>query len=259
MADKVPQNDRMYPVISASLIKNPSKFYAIPIAGFLVKVIMIIPVGIELMVLGIADLFVLVINSLIVLFTGKYWKVSYDLNLVLIRMGVKVNFFLTGLTNKYPGFSLTIEDTFSVDIPFNKHPNRLFAIPILGGIARIIALIPYLIYSSVIGYASNIAVFFSWISVLVTGKYPETTFEITRDSNRISQATSAYLTGLSDTYPSFWVSMNHQTLKIILIILGALALIWNNVGKSSRKEQIQSQERMYQQELTPTQAPSSHY
>ncbi|HEX8966040.1 MAG TPA: DUF4389 domain-containing protein [Patescibacteria group bacterium] len=260
MEDKVPQNKRMYPTIAIEVNENPRKMYAIPVFGFILKIIMIVPVSIEIAVLGFADLFVLLINSFIVLFTGKYWKVSYDLNVALIRMAIKVNFFIFGLTDKYPGFGLAIKDNYSVNIPINQHPNRFYAIPILGGLVRIILLIPYLIYSSVLNYASYIAILVSWIPVLFGGYYPETTFEITRDANRIAQATSAYMAGLSDTYPSFWVSMNHKALKIILIILGILALLWNNIGKTQRKEKFSTQENMYKQymqNITPTQKNSS--
>jgi len=244
MVDTVPQNNRMYPFVSVSRIKNPSRLYAIPFIGFMIKIIMLIPVVVEVFCLGIAAIVILLINSFIVLFTGKYWKVAYDLNLALLRMSVKINFFIVGITNTYPGFSLTIEDDFSVEIPYNKTPNRFFAIPILGGLARIILLIPYIIYQSLINNASNVAFFVSWIPVLFTGIFPESSFEIMRDNVRLGQATTAYFMGLSDTYPSFWISMHHKKIKIVFIILGIVLSV-------SRGTPYHSPSHIKQQRIIP--------
>jgi hypothetical protein len=62
------------------------------------------------------------------------------------------------------------------------------------------------------------------------------------------------MVGFSDKYPSFWISMNHQTTKIVLIILGALMWagnIGNSVTKEERRENMQynQQDMMKQQQM----------
>ncbi|MCL5073089.1 MAG: DUF4389 domain-containing protein [Actinobacteria bacterium] len=230
----MPKN--IYPTLTAELIKNPSRFYAFPILGILVKVIIVIPIFIELMFLSIVYFFVSIINSFSVLFTGRYWDLAYQLVLGLMRLNTKIYFFMSGLTNKYPGFNFTINDTFNVEMAKPEKPNRLFAFPILGGIVRVILLIPYLVYTYVIQNAANIGVFVSFVPVLFMGKYPESTYELARDGNRLSLSSSAYMGGLSDSYPSFWISMNHKTAKIILIILGALIAIVNFFSPRSSQQ-----------------------
>lgn len=218
---------RLYPIINIKRNEHPNRFYALPLIGFLVKAIATIPVGIWLAILMFGELFIVSINSLIILFTGKYWQFAYQYNLGVIRLSIKTLFYFDGLTDKYPGFSLNINDNYSVDIPYHQNPSRFFAIPILGFFIRIFLLIPYYIYSEVIYYAARIAVFFSFAPVLFSGYYPETTFELDRDSARVIYGSSAYIMGLSDTYPSFHISMNHQTMKIILIIAGAFLALAN--------------------------------
>lgn len=224
----------LYPTLSVSHIQNPNRFFALPLLGILVKLILILPVGIELIVLYIANIFVIIINSFMVLFTGKYWDTAYTLNLGIIRLGTKISLYIYGLTDKYPGFDLAIQDPLiTLDMKKPENPNRLFAIPLLGGIARIILLIPYLIYQSVLNYAVGLGVIISSFPVLFTGKYPEATYEFTKDYTRVTLASTAYMSGFSDSYPSFWISMNHKTAKIILIIFGILLFIANIFSDSN--------------------------
>ena len=80
----------IYPKINIPLIQNPNSFYAIPLFGFLAKLIVLIPVGIELVVLWVVNFFVtMIINPFIVLVTGKYWKTAYEFNLGLMRLTAK--------------------------------------------------------------------------------------------------------------------------------------------------------------------------
>jgi len=227
----------IYPVINIPHIQKPNRFYAFPLFGFLAKLIVLIPVGIELFVLWVVNFFVtMIINPFIVLVTGKYWKTAYELNLGLLRLTTKTYYYAFGLTDKYPGFNLEIKDNYNLEMAYPENPNRFFAIPIIGGFVRIVILIPYFIYAQVIEYAASIGVFVSFVPVLFMGKYPESTYELARDSVRVGMGATAYISGLSDKYPSFYISMNHRGVKIILIILGILALLGNfSTGRSSKK------------------------
>jgi hypothetical protein len=244
-----------YPQISATLIKEPNRLYAFFVLGFVVKIFILIPQYIELFFLGIAALvMVILINPFVVLFTGKYWKPAHALMSGIFKLSTKIYFYFFGLTNKYPGFDFTIKDNFSIEIPMPQKPSRFFAIPVLGGVARIIMLIPFMIYEGVIRYAAFLGMVASAFPVLFKGRYPESTFEIERDSLRLNLAMSMYMVGFSDKYPSFWISMNHQTTKIVLIILGALMWagnIGNSVTKEERRENMQynQQDMMKQQQM----------
>ena len=211
-----------------------------------------IPQYIEMFFLVIAALILVVlINPFVVLFTGKYWSPAHALMSGIFRLGAKMYFFFFGLTNKYPGFDFQINDNFSLDIPMPQNPRRFFAIPVLGGLARIIMLIPFLIYEGVIRSAAFIGMIYSSFPVFFKGKYPESTFEIERDALRLNLAMSMYMAGFSDKYPSFWISMNHQTTKVVLIILGALMWMGNTGnslnGPKKYTTQYNQQQMMQQQ------------
>lgn len=243
---------RIYPEIDLPRIKNPIRLYAFPVLGGVVKGFMLIPVFVWTTILGIAYFFVTIINSFIVLFTGKYWSVAYELTALIILISTKVAFFWAGLSNIYPGFTGETKD-FKMDIPYPKNPSRFFAFPVIGGIARLVMLIPFLIYAYVIQYAGNLGTYAASFVVLSKGKYPESFYELARDSVRISQATAFYMAGLEDVYPSWWISMNHKTIKIILIVLGTL---WVLLNFQSRSQNNRYQQQYNNQYYYPTSVPS---
>ena len=222
--EKITYTDGIYPVSTIKLIQNPNKFYAVPILGFLVKHIILIPVIIEVIILSIW-LFIaaMIINPFVVLFTGKYWNNAYSIALGMIRISAKMQYFLFGLTDKYPGFSLKIDESYSVDIPLITNPSKLFAFPLLGLLMRMILIIPYYMFLSVISQAACIGTYIlAWAVVLFKGRYPESLFELSRDAIRVSLSNHAYMLGLSDKYPSFYISMAHDKIKIILIVIAII-------------------------------------
>lgn len=231
---------QLYPEIKIDRIKKPNRFYAVPFIGFFVKVIMVIPVGIELWFLGIAQFLFSVLNACNIFFRGRYWKMAYDLNLGILRLEMNMTFFVMGLSDEYPGFSLQTTN-YTVDVDFNKKPNRVLATPLLGVLFRFVLLIPYLIYRQVITTAAFLAVLVGWIWVLFMGVYPETVYEIVRDSVRVDQAASLYFLGMSDVYPSWWMSFNHKALKIILLVLAALLTLMSFGGGRFENKPNQNQ------------------
>ncbi len=224
-----PECPRFYPGLEIKKITKPNRFYAFPILGFLVKIIMLIPQGLILLGMGILEIIIALINSIIVLISGEYWPFALKFNKAFIVMIVKVSLFAYGLTDKYPGFNFQVEG-FKLKIPGPKKPNRYFAIPFFGGLARIVLLIPYIIYEEVIGNAGKFAAFISFAPVLFKGFYPESTYEMVRDAVRVNQAGTVYLFGLTDTYPSFYISLNHSKMKVFLILAGVLLSFGGRFG-----------------------------
>lgn len=229
---------RFYPEIIIPQNKKPNRFYATPLIGWVIKIILIIPLMIEILALEIASIFTLFVGMFYILATGKYWKVNYEINAAIMRLGLKMTYFLYGFTDKYPSFSLDRTEGFSIALPYPKKPSKYFAIPLLGFVSRFVLLVPFLIYNQIISYAACIALIIGSPTVFFTGKYPESIYEILRDSVRVSIAMSIYLIGFSDSYPSMWISMNHKLIKIILIILGIIAFFFNDMGRFTYMSQI---------------------
>jgi len=216
------ENKNLYPQLIIKNNEHPNRWLAIPFLGIIFKTIILIPVFIEVIGLGIAALFFYLAVPFVILFTGNYWDSAYDFFLGYFKFSTKITLYYAGLTDKYPGFSLSDDGIFSLKIDKPQTPSRLMAFPILGYIIRYILLIPYLIFSMVLVYGMSIAVFISWFIILFSGRYPESIYEFICDTQRITLAQVMYFYYLSDTYPSFYISMKHKTIKILLIIAGVL-------------------------------------
>ena len=217
---------KMYPGIDALLIQNPGRLYAFPIIGGLVKIIILIPQYFILMILSmVVSIITVYLNSFAVLFTGRYMQIAYDLNLLYMKWYLKTTFFVSGLTDKYPGFYSEIRDTYSITVQKPQNSKRFFAIPVIGYMARYILIIPFSIWAAAVAYGSGYALLVNSFYVLFTGKYSETTFELIQDSTRLALAQHMYFNGLSDTYPAFRISMNHKYKKVFLILTGLVGYI----------------------------------
>ncbi|MPZ13607.1 MAG: DUF4389 domain-containing protein [Chloroflexi bacterium] len=216
-----------YPMLSVRRIETPNRLWAFPVLGFVVKLVILIPVSFWLTILFLALAIVVTINAFVVLLTGRYWDAAYRLVLGILRLSTKISFFVTGLTDRYPGFGLDIaaDERFTLDMPRPESPNRGFGFPLLGGIVRIVLLIPFTFWSTVVGNGSYFAIIVASVPVLFTGRYRESLFELVRDSTRLSLAQQCYLAGLSDTYPSFPISMRHPAVKWLFILLGIVGAI----------------------------------
>lgn len=233
--EKITYTEGIYPVLTAETIQNPSRLFAVPVLGFLIKVILSIPIFFEVLFLLIWGLIVVsLINPWVVLFTGRYWPHAYNFSLGMIRLITKVSFYFFGLTDKYPWFSFNINDKFTLDIQKPENPKRLYAIPIIGGLIRTVLAIPYIIFEQIVSQAAGIGAYLlAWAVVLFKGRYPEGIFELARDSIRVNVASWAYFSGLSDRYPSFYISMTHDKIKLILLGISIILGVWNYSGRFS--------------------------
>lgn len=235
-----------YPHLVIKVNEHPNKLYGFPFLGAFIKVIMIIPQIVEAFFLSIAMVFFIIANPFVVFFSGKYWDAAYDFFLGALRFYTKLSLFMFGLTDIYPGFDLKTNKSFELDIPKPTKPHKWLAFPIFGFIFRLIILIPYQIYSQVLGNGTSVAWMISWFTILFKGKIPESLYEFERDTIRVGLAHSVYAIGLSDTYPSFEISMNHKTEKILLIIAGAILFVFNNMSDFQNDKTMMKKEFRYE-------------
>lgn len=249
-------NHTLYPHLVVANNKNPNKLFAFPFIGIVIKVILLLPILLELFLLLLVSLFVISINWFVISFTGKYWTSAYTFFLGLMRLGAKVKLYIWGITDTYPGFTFDTKGLFELDIPKPEKPNKWLAIPFVGIAIRAILLIPYSVFDDVLDRASGIAMVISWFAITFKRKFPESLYEFEKDTLRVSLASSSYLLGLSDKYPSFSISMNHQTIKLLLIIAGALLVGMNFSERldsmNEREPSRQQVELKYQSDHTPS-------
>jgi hypothetical protein len=230
------KDNRMYPELIIHNIDHPNRLLAIPLIGFMIRLILLIPPIIVNLFLGIWFFILWLITPFVILFTGTYWETGYKYSLMYFKYSTKIGLYFYGLTDRYPGFNLDESGIFTLRYDKPAKPSRLLAFPILSFLIRAILLIPYVIYVGVLGRGAFIGLVCAWFGVLFTGRYPESIYEFIRDTFRVSVASSLYISYLSDTYPSFRISMNHKVVKIILLVLGAFLFLTSFSSWHSHKQ-----------------------
>ena len=146
-----PTQERDYQMLSIDHTRNPNRLWAFPVIGGAIKLLIVIPVSIWLLFVGFAAIVLSIINGFFVLFTGKYWEPAYALAVGSMRLTTKANCFFLGLSDTYPGFSLDSSDDGRLEFAMPTQPNRLLALPLVGGIFRFAVLVPFFIFLFVLG------------------------------------------------------------------------------------------------------------
>ncbi len=93
MSTEVSAQNVDYPGFTIEHIHSPSRLWAIPVVGGAVKFVIVFPVALWLLILQFAANILTIINSFVVLFTGKYWEPAYYLAVGSIRLSTKLNCF----------------------------------------------------------------------------------------------------------------------------------------------------------------------
>ena len=198
-----PTRETDFSTLTIEHIQNPNRLWAIPVIGGAVKLVIVIPVSIWLLLVDFAAIFLSIINAFVVLLAGRYWQPAYALAVGSMRLTAKANCFYLGLSDTYPGFSLESSDDVRLEFAMPTQPNRLLALPLIGGIFRFAILVPFFIYLFIIGILVVLVFWFAWIPVLLLGRYPEGLFSLMVYAQRLQLKLSAYMFGLTDRYPLF--------------------------------------------------------
>jgi hypothetical protein len=200
MSDVVPA--AAYPIaLTSDRPATSSRFWAIPILGFLIKIPILIPHYVVLyvlfLVLGVAHLVIWIP----VLFTGRYPGWAFDLSAAALRWTIRVSLYLYGITDAYPAFGMDAPGDLHIERPPTS--SRFFAIPLIGAVVKYILLIPHFVILYVLGLVVGVCMLVIWIPVLFTGQYPAWAFQLVAGTTLWAARVYGYLLGVTDRYPPF--------------------------------------------------------
>lgn len=96
-----------YPVqVDFIIPAQNSRFYAVPLLGYLVRYLLLIPHLLVLVPLTIAVALLQLVLWIPVLLAGRYPRWGYTFVGGYVRWSTRLNAFLLGLTDQYPPFRL---------------------------------------------------------------------------------------------------------------------------------------------------------
>jgi len=196
-----------YPVsVEFPNLEYRNKFFAVPVLGMVVKLIMLLPFFLALYIVGIVVALAQLVLWVPVLFTGRYPSIGYTLVGGYLRWVARVGSFVFGLSDKYPSFSFDDELASgdpSVTFERRESANRLWAIPIVGILAKLICIVPHYIVLYALCYASLFFMMVSWVPVLFTGQSAKVPTGLYAGTIRWYVRVFSFIYGLTDQYPQF--------------------------------------------------------
>ena len=95
----------------------------------------------------------------------------------------------------------TENSTFSVE--YLENPNRLWALPLIGGAVKLVIVIPVSLWLIIVDLAAICLSIINAFVVLLTGKYWGPAYALAVGSMRLTAKANCFFLGLSDTYPGF--------------------------------------------------------
>ncbi len=180
-----------------------NRLWGIPLLGFLVRAIILLPSLIGLWVLSIVLGLTVLVSWIPVLVNGRQagWVTSIVGGYLrwLVRLGA---YFLL-VTNVYPPFSLSAGTSTSVRIDSGQQINRLWGIPFVGIWVRLILCIPHFIVLFFLAIPVVILTYFCWLPVLLLGRQAGPYIGLLGGYWRWYTRVAAYLWLLTDRYPPF--------------------------------------------------------
>ena len=164
-----------------------------------------IPHGIILLLYAVAVNVVAFIAWWAILFTGSYPRGMFDFVVNYTRWTLRVNIYMSYLTDSYPPFNGDgdVEGSplgFSVDYPERLSRGVLLLRAFLGWLY---VGIPHGVILCLYGIAVCVVQFIAWWAILFTGKYPEGMFEFVVKFMRWALRVGIYTSYLTDVYPPF--------------------------------------------------------
>jgi uncharacterized protein DUF4389 len=206
-ADEPPPPEPDQPIhVTVPRDGGQNRLWGIPFLGIGVRGILLIPVVIELFFLFLAVWILVLVSWIPVLFQGRQAPFITQLSGGALRLSLRSSLYALLATGSYPWFGIANDHPITVTFDEYEPQNRLWGIPVLGILARVILLIPHVIVLWVLGFISAVLVLVSWIPVLVNGRQADGIVDFVAGVYRWSVRVAAYALLLTGTYPPFRLS-----------------------------------------------------
>lgn len=183
-----------------------NRLWGIPFFGMFVRAILVIPQAIILFFLGIGLWLMAFVSWIPILLNGRMAGWGYGLFRAYFNLTLRSALYILLIHGRYPPFDPMGEHPASVALDETEPQNRLWGIPILGIMVRLLLLIPHFLVLWVLGIVVGLGVLVTWIPVLVGGRQADAFVGLYGGYYRWLVRVAAYGTLVSGRYPPFRLS-----------------------------------------------------
>lgn len=176
--------------------------------GMLARVILAIPHLIFVMVLGIVLYVGMIVVWIPILIFGRVPGLWNTIATELLKRSTRVSAYVYLFPGGYP--ALGMGATGPVDLQVNLGDtsiNRLWGIPFIGVLVRLIVLFPHWLILSALGGVMSVITFLVWFPILMNGKYPDIAMRFAVMYLRYQARILAYALLMPVRYPPFSFEM----------------------------------------------------
>lgn len=203
---------------------------------WLVKWVLVVPHYVVLVFLWVAFVVVSVLAFFAILFTGRYPPALFEFNVGVLRWSWRVAYYSYGAlaTDHYPPFTLAEVPGYPahLDVAYPAHLSRglvlvkswLLAVPhylvvgvFLGGGLWAAWQTDRTAATAGPGGLIGLLVLVAAVVLLVTGRYPQTVFDLVLGLNRWVLRVAAYAALMTDAYPPFRLDMGGHDPGTVLV------------------------------------------
>ena len=179
-----------------------NRLWGIPILGWMVRWIALIPHFIVLWLLGIVTGLSVLVSWIPVLFMGRQAQMLVSLYTTYLRYTTRVVAWAMFLSGPYPPIIPGDSDyPVNVTVDGSGSINRLWGIPFLGIWVRAILIIPHAILLFILYFPVAFFALLSFAFILFTGRMPTMAYAVIGGFLRISIRCSAYIFLMPVRYP----------------------------------------------------------
>lgn len=198
-----------YPVhVTVTDQRELSRWWGIPFFGNAVRWVLAIPHLVVLGILAFLMYFWFFLGWIPILLNGRVPGIAVKLLTEYLQRGARVGGYVGFLMpGGYPQLEPGAAPPISVDFAFDSlEINRLWGIPFVGFIVRVLTVLPHLIVLGLAAILVGLSLVVLWIPILVSGRYPGWAVSLYGGFVRYSLRVTAYLLLLPLPYPPLWFS-----------------------------------------------------
>lgn len=184
--------------------ERQSKLTNFPLfVGSFIRLVLLLPHLILIGILQYLGMTAAFISLWGILFTGRYPRGLFNLEVGALRWYLNTNAYQSSLFDDYPPMDLDQRPgkPLQLDVDYPDHPSRWLNLPFFP--VKYILAIPHLFLIYVLLILAGVIIFIAQFAILFTGSFPVGMHTFVVGVNRWFVRVLGYLAGFTDKYPPF--------------------------------------------------------
>ncbi len=173
--------------------------------GTLIRIFLLIPNLLVFYYLQSAFLIAFFASTFGILFTGRYPRGLFKIEVGILRWTTNLTTYLLHLFDEYPPMDLDHRPDGSVtlEVDYPESPSRWLNFPVIGLLVKLVLVIPHVVILLFLNVIASLLLLIAEFAILFTGRFPRGIHTFIVGYVRWSTRVNGYLLAFTDRYPPF--------------------------------------------------------